>query len=101
MLETYPEENAILIYTEEGGEYRVNLPETWAETGFEAQRAIVYYDGAATLSIPPQVSAGLILPVYALEDIVTELSESMMILGKDDGAVTVTFDPALLPRDWP
>ena len=92
------EENAILIYTEEGGEYRVNLPETWAETGFEAQRAIVYYDGAATLSIPPQVSAGLILPVYALEDIVTELSESMMILGKDDGAVTVTFDPALLPE---
>ena len=98
MLETYPEENAILIYTAEGGEYRVNLPETWAETGFEAQRAIVYYDGAATLSIPPQVSAGLILPVYALEDIVTELSESMMILGKDDGAVTVTFDPALLPE---
>ena len=98
VLETYPEENAILIYTEEGGEYRVNLPETWAETGFEAQRAIVYYDGAATLSIPPQVSAGLILPVYALEDIVTELSESMMILGKDDGAVTVTFDPALLPE---
>ena len=98
VLETYPEENAILIYTAEGGEYRVNLPEAWAETGFEAQRAIVYYDGAATLSIPPQVSAGLILPVYALEDIVTELSESMMILGKDDGAVTVTFDPALLPE---
>ena len=98
VLETYPEENAILIYTEEGGEYRVNLPEAWAETGFEAQRAIVYYDGAATLSIPPQVSAGLILPVYALEDIVTELSENTMILGKDDGAVTVTFDPALLPE---
>ena len=78
-----------MIYAEEGGEYRVNLPEAWAETGFEAQRAIVYYDGAATLSIPPQVSAGLILPVYALEDIVTELSENTMILGKDDGAVTV------------
>ena len=58
VLETYPEENAILIYTEEGGEYRVNLPETWAETGFEAQRAIVYYDGAATLSIPRRYRRG-------------------------------------------
>lgn len=98
VLEAYPEENAILLYNAEGGEYRVNLPETWAETGFEAQRAIVYYDGAATLSIPPQVSAGLAVPVYALEDIVTELSEGSMTLGEGDGAVTVTFDAALLPE---
>ena len=96
--EVYAEENALLLYTADGGEYRVNLPGDEAQTGFDAQRAIVYYDGAATLSIPPQVSAGLILPVYALEDIVTELSENTMILGKDDGAVTVTFDPALLPE---
>ena len=76
VLEVYPEENAILLYNAEGGEYRVNLPEEWAQTGFDAQRAIIYYDGAATLSIPPQVSAGLAVPVYALED----------------------FDPALLPE---
>ena len=60
VLETYPAENALLLYATDGNEYRVNLPEEWAETGFDAQRAIVYYDGAATLSIPPQVSAGLV-----------------------------------------
>ena len=35
-------------------------PRRGQATGFDAQRAIAYYDGAATLSIPPQVSAGLV-----------------------------------------
>ena len=76
----------------------MNLPAAWAETGFDAQRAIVYYDGAATLSIPPQVSAGLVVAEYAVEDVITELSETSMTLGEGDGAVTVDFDPALLPE---
>ena len=96
--EVYAEENALLLYTADGGEYRVNLPGDEAQTGFDAQRAIVYYDGAATLSLPPQVSAGLVLPEYAIEDIITELSETSMTLGMDEGAVLVEFDPALLPE---
>ena len=99
VLETYPAENALLLYASDGNEYRVNLPAAWAETGFDAQRAIVYYDGAATLSIPPQVSAGLVVAEYAVEDVITELSETSMTLGEGDGAVTVDFDPALLPED--
>ena len=98
VLETYPAENALLLYATDGNEYRVNLPAAWAETGFDAQRAIVYYDGAATLSIPPQVSAGLVVAEYAVEDVITELSETSMTLGEGDGAVTVDFDPALLPE---
>lgn len=96
--EVYAEENALLLYTADGGEYRVNLPGDEAQTGFDAQRAIVYYDGAATLSLPPQVSAGLVLPEYAIEDIITELSETSMTLGMDEGAVLVEFNPALLPE---
>ena len=95
--EVYAEENALLLYTADGGEYRVNLPGDEAQTGFDAQRAIVYYDGAATLSIPPQVSAGLVVPVYAVEDLITEIGEDSMTLGGGEGAVAVTFDPALLP----
>lgn len=95
--EVYAEENALLLYTADGGEYRVNLPGDEAQTGFDAQRAIVYYDGAATLSIPPQVSAGLVVPVYAVEDLITEIGEDSMTLGEGEGAVAVTFDPALLP----
>ena len=95
--EVYAEENALLLYTADGGEYRVNLPGDEAQTGFDAQRAIVYYDGAATLSIPPQVSAGLVVPVYAVEDLITEIGEDSMTLGEGAGAVAVTFDPALLP----
>lgn len=96
--EVYAEENALLLYTADGGEYRVNLPGDEAQTGFDAQRAIVYYDGAATLSIPPQVSAGLVVPVYAVEDLITEIGEDSMTLGEGEGAVAVTFDPALLPE---
>ena len=96
--EVYAEENALLLYTADGGEYRVNLPGDEAQTGFDAQRAIVYYDGAATLSIPPQVSAGLVVPVYAVEDLITEIGEDSMTLGEGAGAVAVTFDPALLPE---
>ena len=83
--EVYAEENALLLYTADGGEYRVNLPGDEAQTGFDAQRAIVYYDGAATLSIPPQVSAGLVVPVYAVEDLITEIGEDSMTLGGGRG----------------
>ena len=98
VLERYAEENALLIYASDGMEYRVNLPEAWEGKEFDAQRVIAYYDGAATLSIPPQVSAGLVKPVYAVEDIVTALSEASMTLGDGESAVTVAFDPALLPE---
>ena len=98
VVERYAEENALLLYGSDGNEYRINLPEAWEGETFDAQRAIVYYDGAATLSLPPQVSAGLVLPEYAIEDIITELSETSMTLGMDEGAVLVEFDPALLPE---
>lgn len=98
VVEVYAEENALLLYGSDGNEYRINLPEAWEGDTFDAQRAIVYYDGAATLSLPPQVSAGLVLPEYAIEDIITELSETSMTLGMDEGAVLVEFDPALLPE---
>ena len=98
VVEVYAEENALLLYGSDGNEYRINLPEAWEGETFDAQRAIVYYDGAATLSLPPQVSAGLVLPEYDIEDIITELSETSMTLGMDEGAVLVEFDPALLPE---
>ena len=100
VLERYAEENALLIYASDGMEYRVNLPEAWEGKEFDAQRVIAYYDGAATLSIPPQVSAGLVKPVYAVEDIVTALSEASMTLGDGESAVTVAFDPRCCPRAW-
>ena len=98
VVEVYAEENALLLYGSDGNEYRINLPEAWEGETFDAQRAIVYYDGAATLSLPPEVSAGLVLPEYAIEDIITELSETSMTLGMDEGAVLVEFNPALLPE---
>ena len=98
VVEVYAEENALLLYGSDGNEYRINLPEAWEGETFDAQRAIVYYDGAATLSLPPQVSAGLVLPEYAIEDIIAELSETSMTLGMDEGAVLVEFNPALLPE---
>ena len=98
VLETYPAENALLLYASDGMEYRVNLPASWAETGFDAQRAIVYFNGAATLSIPPQISVGRIVAEYAMENTISELSETSMVLGEGESAVRVNFDPALLPE---
>ena len=98
VLATYPEENALLLYASDGMEYRVNLPASWAETGFDAQRAIVYFNGAATLSIPPQISVGRIVAEYAMENTISELSETSMVLGEGESAVRVNFDPALLPE---
>lgn len=96
--EVYAEENALLLYTADGGEYRVNLPGDEAQTGFDAQRAIVYFNGAATLSIPPQISVGRIVAEYAMENTISELSETSMVLGEGESAVRVNFDPALLPE---
>ena len=99
VLERYAEENALLIYASDGMEYRVNLPEAWEGKEFDAQRVnrLLRRRGHASPS-PPQVSAGLVKPVYAVEDIVTALSEASMTLGDGESAVTVAFDPALLPE---
>jgi len=59
VLEYNAEENTVLIDTPSHGQVQVNLAEPLPE-GAHAQLT-VYFDGAMTMSLPPQIGADLIL----------------------------------------
>ena len=49
-----PEVNGVLLETETHGEVYAYLPEPWLEN--TAETITVYFDGAMTMSLPPQIS---------------------------------------------
>lgn len=57
--ESYPEENAVLLITETHGEVFVRLPKDAKEVF--APQVTCYFNGVMTMSLPPQISADLIV----------------------------------------
>lgn len=94
-----PEENAVLLSTETHGEVMVHLPEEWLGEEVEVDALTVYFDGAMTMSLPPQVSAGYALPGFILQGEVTEIGEGWLMIGEGTEAVQVNFEGALLPEN--
>lgn len=98
VVESYPEEGAILVQSADGSQTRVNLPERTAEAALEAEHVVVYFDGATTMSIPPQVSAGMVICGYVVQGEITQISDSFLWIGQDADAVQVNFDQGALPE---
>lgn len=98
ILETYAEENAVLLMTEAHGEVYVTLPEAWNASEIDAESLTIYFNGAMTMSLPPQVNAAHVVPGYALQGTVTELGDGFLMLSDDVKNVQVNLGNAVLPE---
>lgn len=99
VIEYIADENAVMLYTETHGDVRVILPEEWAGQELTAEALTVYFDGAMTMSLPPQVGAAYVIPGYAMQGTVTEIAEGYLMLGEGMEAIQVNCEAALLPED--
>lgn len=99
VIELFAEENAAMLMTETHGEVYVTLPEYWNAAEIEVEVLTVYFDGVMTMSLPPQVNAGHVVPGYALQGAVTEIGDGFLMIGEGTEAVQVNFDNSLLPEN--
>ena len=99
IIESYPEENAVMLMTETHGEVYATLPEDWAGQEITAETLTVYFNGAMTMSLPPQINAGYAVPGYSIQGIVTEIAEDYLIIGEELEAVQVNLAEGVLPED--
>lgn len=97
--EIFADENAVLLSTESHGEVYAVLPEVWNVAEIEAEILTVYFNGAMTMSLPPQIGAGFVVPGFALQGPVTQIGEGFLMLGEGLEAFQVNFDAALLPEN--
>lgn len=93
------EENTVLLNTDTHGEVMVHLPDEWTDHEIDSEYMTVYFNGAMTMSIPAQVSAGVALPGYTLQGAVTEIAEGSLLIGEGMEAVQVNYAAALLPEN--
>ena len=99
VVESNAEENTVMLNTDTHGEVLVSLPEEWAGYEIDSEYMTVYFNGAMTMSIPPQVGAGVALPGYTLQGAVTEINEEWLLIGEGMEAVQVNYDAVLLPEN--
>ncbi len=98
VVEIDAEAKTLLLRLQNEVEYRVNLPETLDMESFDAPRALVYFNGVATMSLPAQISAGLVVPGYTAQGEITELGEDSLMLGEGQEALQVNFAAGTLPE---
>lgn len=84
VLERDMENNTILLESTSQGEVIVNLPDDWKDREITEEHITVYFDGATTMSLPPQVSAGQVIQGYFLQGTVTEINDEYILLKKQD-----------------
>jgi len=99
VIEANAEENTLLIHSVHVGEVLVNLPEIWAGQEFVEQYVTIYYNGAMTMSLPAQIGADVVIPGYAVEGEVTEITEEYIMIGEGVSAVQVNVIDVVLPED--
>ena len=97
--EVFAEENAVMLFTETHGDVFVVLPEEWNAAEIDSEVISVYFNGAMTMSLPPQIGAGHVVPGCALQGSVTQIGEGFLMLGEGLDAVQVNFDASLLPEN--
>ena len=92
------EANTILVMSTDFGEVLVNLPEEYAGSEFTETHVTVYFNGAMTMSLPAQVGAGLVIPGYSLQGVVTEITDEYILLGEGMEAIQVNLTESVLPE---
>ena len=84
------------LSTSELGDILVNLPEGTQEAPEKGETLRVFYNGAATMSLPAQISALRVEKVYTLSGTVAQMTENGALLNTEDcGQVEVLFAPGL------
>ena len=99
IIEILPEENAVMLSTPELGEIRVTLPEIWAGQEISFEQMLIYTTGTMTMSLPPQMNAGHVVPGYALQGEITEIGENFLMIGAGMEAVQVNFAADMLAEN--
>ena len=96
--EVYAEENAVLLSTPESGDVYVRMPESWKESEIDFAHMTVYFDGVMTMSLPGQISAGLVIPGYSVQGAISEIGDGYILLGEGMEAVQVSVAEGQLPE---
>ena len=99
IVEHFAEENAVMLSTETHGEVYATLPEEWSGQEIDAESLTIYFNGAMTMSLPPQINAGFVAPLYSLQGSVTEIADTHLVLGEGMEAVQVNFEEGSLPQN--
>ncbi|NLF28869.1 MAG: hypothetical protein GX592_13310 [Clostridiales bacterium] len=98
IVEVYARDGALLIETEEHGRVYVRMPEGWDGAAEPGQDIAVYFSGIMALSMPAQVGAGLAVIGYTVEGEVEEIGSGFLIVGRDEKAIRVNFEPSAAPE---
>ena len=64
-----------------------------------AEALTVYFDGVMTMSLPPRIGAGFVIPGYSMQGTVTEIADGYLMLGEGMESIQVNVVPELLPED--
>lgn len=86
------ENNDALIRTAEGQEVLVYLPEAWKGTQLDSPSLTAYFNGAITMSLPGQITAGMIVPGYFVNGVVEEIGEDFILIDADGQKLQVNTD---------
>lgn len=82
----------VLIRTAEGQEVLVHLPDAWKDAQIDFPSLTAYYNGAMTMSLPGQISAGMIVPDYFVNGVVEEIGEDFILIDADGQRLQVNTD---------
>lgn len=84
--------NDVLIRTADGQEVLVHLPDAWKDAQLDCPSLTAYYNGAMTMSLPGQISAGMIVPNYFVNGTVEEIGEDFILIDADGQKLQVNTD---------
>lgn len=90
--EVYPDDGSALLKTDSDSEYIVFLPDEWKSAVAAGDAITVYFNGAATMSLPPQISAEYVASDFFLTGAIDEIGEDYLILDSDGQKIQVNSD---------
>ena len=94
VLSTDEPSNTIMIMTQLHGEVLVHLMETDSALNYaEGDLVMVYNSGAMAMSLPPQVGGSLIMKMYTVSGVVTEIGEDYVVIDENGALYQVVFAP--------
>ncbi len=98
VIEADTEANTLLVSSPDFGDVIVNLPESYAGQEFTETHVTVYFSGAMTMSLPPQIGAAVVIPGYSMQGTVTEITDEYIVLGEGMESVQVNLTEGVLPE---
>lgn len=84
--------NDVLIRTADGQEVLVHMPDAWKDAQLDCPSLTAYFNGAMTMSLPGQISAGMIVPNYFVNGVVEEIGEDFILIDADGQKLQVNTD---------